>query len=323
MFRTTKASAGWMAGLLLAVTTAAAQAQLANPIFDEVTQRGIAIAGSLRKVRPPAVPDGLNAQQQQQVIEALIQTKTGAPITLAQFVEKNLRAPHIMTIDDLQYGTGVPGHSIDLYFTAHGNLKLISDPKFLQEQFKQNNKNRVDRLTAQQLAERQIQPLNSPGVTEYYAHTSIMIFPNDARVKVQATGHATETLNPPAPGNTMSVTLGTMIDPRFNTDREFPNIWQPVIRTPGASVNAAPNLGQATLYNGAGGYVKITTVLSNAAPPDTLLVEYHLVYDEPQAWFDGKNLLRSKLPQQAPDDVRDFRRKVEQAMKDAVTPKAE
>jgi hypothetical protein len=49
-------------------------------------------------------------------------------------------------------------------------------------------------------------------------------------------------------------------------------------------------------------------------PAGALLVEYHLVYDEPPGWF-GKSadLLRSKLYMKAEDDVRLFRRKVKDA----------
>ena len=40
-------------------------------------------------------------------------------------------------------------------------------------------------------------------------------------------------------------------------------------------------------------YVKITKL---HAPAGAVLVEQHIVYAEPTGWFDGANLLRSKLP---------------------------
>ena len=41
-----------------------------------------------------------------------------------------------------------------------------------------------------------------------------------------------------------------------------------------------------------------------------VLVEYHLVFEEPQGWFGGSNLLRSKLPLVCQDGVRKFRRRM-------------
>ncbi|HEY2147332.1 MAG TPA: hypothetical protein VGH32_05310, partial [Pirellulales bacterium] len=70
-------------------------------------------------------------------------------------------------------------------------------------------------------------------------------------------------------------------------------------------------LGPPSAYISAGGYLKATML---GQPAGALLVEYHLVYDEPPGWF-GKSadLLRSKLYMKAEDDVRLFRRKVKDA----------
>jgi hypothetical protein len=45
---------------------------------------------------------------------------------------------------------------------------------------------------------------------------------------------------------------------------------------------------------------------------DGLFVEVHVVYAEPYGWFEGRNLLRSKLPPVLQDSVRKFRRKLAQ-----------
>ena len=66
-------------------------------------------------------------------------------------------------------------------------------------------------------------------------------------------------------------------------------------------------LGPPTPYAGLGGYIKVTGLHE---PAGALLVECHAVFDEPQGWFDGKNLLRSKLPLVVQENVRTFRRKL-------------
>ena len=47
-----------------------------------------------------------------------------------------------------------------------------------------------------------------------------------------------------------------------------------------------------------------------AQPSDAMLIEYHVVFEEPEAWFQGANLLSSKLPLVIQDVVRSFRRKL-------------
>ena len=56
-----------------------------------------------------------------------------------------------------------------------------------------------------------------------------------------------------------------------------------------------------------GGYMKASRL---AQPSGAVLVEYHLVFEEPQGWFGGSNLLRSKLPLVCQDGVRKFRRRM-------------
>ena len=52
-------------------------------------------------------------------------------------------------------------------------------------------------------------------------------------------------------------------------------------------------------------YFKITKL---AEPAGALFVEQHIVFAEPTGWFDGNNLLRSKLPIAVQDNVRTMRK---------------
>ena len=54
-------------------------------------------------------------------------------------------------------------------------------------------------------------------------------------------------------------------------------------------------------------YAKITRL---HAPEGALLIEWHLVYSEPQGWFDGTNLLGSKMPAIVQSRVRATRREL-------------
>ena len=63
--------------------------------------------------------------------------------------------------------------------------------------------------------------------------------------------------------------------------------------------------GESVPYDGAGLYMKITAL---AQPADAVFVECHIVGIEPQGWFNGANLLLSKLPPAIQNQVRSSRR---------------
>jgi hypothetical protein len=99
------------------------------------------------------------------------------------------------------------------------------------------------------------------------------------------------------------VVVAISIDPRFNADAQFPNSWRGITRGTGRSLQ----LGEVQPYQAAGGYMKASRLVQ---PSGALLIEYHLAFEEPQGWFNGSNLLRSKLPLLCQDGVRKFRRRM-------------
>jgi hypothetical protein len=56
-----------------------------------------------------------------------------------------------------------------------------------------------------------------------------------------------------------------------------------------------------------GSYAKATSLKE---PAGAILLEYHMVYDEPQGWFNGANVIRTKLPVIVQDSVKKLRRKL-------------
>ncbi len=85
------------------------------------------------------------------------------------------------------------------------------------------------------------------------------------------------------------------LDERFGGDKDFPNQWR--------HLDAKPD--DAVPYSGLAGYAKATRLLGHG---DAILVECHAVVHEPVEWFQGPNLLSSKLPLVTQDAVRSFRR---------------
>jgi len=306
------------AGVLLVGSAAATvRAQSGNPLLDDLMKTGVPMGqAGARTLRPPTLPDGLSAAEQRKAIEAVLAVRPGQPLDYAGFTAPGLNTPHVFIIDDakLAPATG-PGHTTDLWFTVHDKLAKVAAPGFLRAQFKPGPKNRLDTLQAADLKQRNIAEKKIAGGKESYAHATSLIFPTDVRVQVDATGRAVQTTTD------TSTTLASLIDPRFDNDATFPNQWRPVLRAADGSIlrDAAGKLqlGNPTPYESAGGYTKVTELVE---PAGTLLVEYHLVYDEPYGWFSGADLLRPKLYQQTQEDVQTFRKKLRLSPMPAASP---
>jgi hypothetical protein len=297
----------WLATGLLVVSAAMARAQTGNPLLDDLLKTGVPFGqAGARTLRPPTLTDGMNATQQQAALAPVLAVKPGQPINYAQFTGTNLNTPFVFVID-LPPANG-PGHTVDLWFVVHDKLSRLADPNFLKGQFKLDPKTKTTTLQAADLQQRNIAPQTIPGGKEYYVHGTAQILPTDVRLQVEGTTHVVQTTT------TSSTTIAGMLDPRFDQDAKFPNLWRPAIRNGNGQL---VGFGNPELYDSAGGYTRISEL---ADPPGAQLVEYHLLYDEPQGWFNGANLLRPKLVVQVQDDVRSFRRKLKLAQADG--PKA-
>ena len=187
--------------------------------------------------------------------------------------------------------------------------KKITAPAFLKKQFQLDENDHIDVLKAADLPmgiDPPPPPNNAGG--EWYAHGVFTLISNDKRVRVEGTAHTVETVT------NDSGTMAGIVDPRFNQHEKFPNQWQPILRNANGGIqknaNGQPQLGPPVPYDSAGGYMKVTKLVQ---PAGALFVEYHLVYDEPQGWFNGRDLLRAKLRLKTEGDVRSFRKQVMQA----------
>ena len=99
-----------------------------------------------------------------------------------------------------------------------------------------------------------------------------------------------------------SVVAAGKTDPRFAHDADYPNQWRPLLRDEQAEIKPGP----AHLLAPAGGYAKITRL---AEPADAVLIECHLVYEEPHGWFEGQSG-QTEGPTWSMKRSRAFRRKL-------------
>jgi len=281
-------------GLLCGLAGVAAGAE--NPLFVELTTRGVSSGGGPGIPLPaPTVPDGLSAADQGRAIGRVIDGRQ----TLDALTRKTVVAPLVLNVTSITSPAGAIESPcrVDLWFVVHADLDKISDAQFLKRQYdtaasgeSKTNQPQLVELTDAELASRSI----APDEGQKFFAGQIVLFD---RARLNAALQTRQTRSPE------SVLVAMRLDPRFDGDDRYPNGWEKLNRNDAGQTQTGPR--QA--YRGAGGYVKATRLID---APGALLVEYHLVFAEPSGWFDGANLLRSKLPLVCQDGVRKLRRQL-------------
>jgi hypothetical protein len=259
-----------------------------NPLYKNLLDPGIDAGGGMKvKFPAPTMPDGLDAAKQTAVIKELVGNQYD------EFTRKSVVAPQVLKIRDVAGGDPkAPVRGVDVWFVVHGDFKLLEDDKFLDKLTSSNKSGgKGGPLTKEDLAKRKIVLKAEDETREGYGHIEFDFL---EKVRLNATGHAMWSRN------AESVVVAAEIDGRFRDDKEFPNQWRSITKG-GAEVK----LGDPNPWTGAAMYFKITKL---AEPAEALFIEQHIIFAEPTGWFDGANLLRSKLPIAVQDNVRTMRR---------------
>jgi hypothetical protein len=292
--------------LVSAALTIAADPPAANPLFEELTHKGIRLLGGADVLLPePSMADGLDAAAQRRVIEDY-----GRRSGVAEFLRKSERAQYALTLKPLQKEPGQrPGERIDLHFVGFGSLEQAGDQNLFERligagghgnasRSTKTRQSAAEGLPATWLEARHLQPRHDANLQERYLHVHFELL---ERYLVTGVGYAVESRAPE------SIIFAMHLDPRFVKDADYPNQWQ--------EIKQNGSLGPPNPYAGYGGYTK-ATVLQN--PKGALFVESHSIFYEPSQWFKGNpKLLSSKLPIVIQDNVYRFRRELARAGKPA------
>jgi hypothetical protein len=259
-----------------------------NSLYKSLLENGLVVGSKDRaKLPAPSMPDGLDAQKQKAVVAALIQDD----YTFERFTDKSQVAPQLLKLRDVNPSDPkAPARGVDVWFVVHGDIKALEDDKFLDRLLNAGQGGgKAKSLSAADLMKRKV-PLPD-AKKEGYGHLEFDFL---EKVHLKATGRSMWTRT------AESVVVAAEIDSRFAGDADFPNEWQSIIKEGGQT-----KLGPAIPWAGAAFYLKITKM---ADPPGALFCEQHVVFVEPAGWFDGANLLRSKLPAAVQNNVRNMRK---------------
>jgi len=270
-----------------------------NALFELLVEQGLsAPKGARVRLPAPWLPDAMDAPGQRAALERM----AGPTRSLDQLLRDSVVAPFVFKMDDVEdVEGGGTMRRVDVWFAAYGDLDKLAEREALDEmvaslrtQSRSDLPQRQGILDEEAMRSRGLFVPDTEDRKERFAYATVGLFD---RVLLSATQHVVLTRGAD------SVLAAGMIDPRFADDAEYPNQWRPIQRDPSGRFI----LGEPQPYTASAFYMKATRLKQ---PEGALVIECHQVFDEPEAWFGGRNLLRSKLPILVQDSVRKFRRKL-------------
>lgn len=264
-----------------------------HPAVAKLITEGFSVAPDERsKLLPPLVNETMSAKEQKASL-----TKLVGKTRLSQFMRKSPLARlelDIKTLGETDGGAAIRG--FDLYFVAYGNLDAVSETNFAGEEEHQKE---------DQPFETYFEPLDGRpdsdtiDLVEWAKKPRLYRYRFALLDKVVVSG-----LLEGQAHIGKGVAIQSMMSPENKlNDADHPSQWRPIPQ----GVDNDAGLGSPQPFRGLAGYLHATELKFQKG---AVLVEVHSVYVEPEGWFDGKNLLASKLPLTMKDNVANFRRKI-------------
>jgi hypothetical protein len=235
--------------------------------------------------------DGLSAEQQRDVLDRL----EGRQAEVAELLRRSPVTPFVLHFQDVPTGVEQsPGRLLHLAFVAYGRFEDLTQRDFLDAMLNSGRKDaHIMPLPAAEVQARRLQASAGEADRTGWAHVRLTLMD---RVELRGTCRTVWSRSEE------SLLVAAQLEPACLGDAEYPSAWQLLQRDTDGSLRG---VGSAEPYLALGYYLKITRL---SLAPDALFVEWHLGYLEPVAWFEGANLLRSKLPLALQTKVRAFRR---------------
>lgn len=297
MERSRRALAVPLAAALITGTVAAAPAHqppaATTPLADLATD-GVEVAANTVAPLPAAVVR-LDAPQERSDLAAL-----AATADWERFAADSINAPVMVTIEAFPATGTRLAHRVRAAFTLHAPLERLEADELLRrslgaEADAGGKDAGVRLLTAEELAAAGIPP--DPGGRERLVAVDLSLL---NRVRIRGVVRTVATDHPDG------VEVAWRFDERLRDDPRWRPTWT---RTEQNDLGERIE-GEPQPYGGCGGIVAVRR-LGPAGDHDLLVVESRLVLAEPVAWFQGANLVRSKIPLTTQEGVRSLRRRLQ------------
>jgi hypothetical protein len=255
-----------------------------NPVFSQVLDRGLEVEGQIIKLPPPRFLDGQSADSER----AALRDVAGSERAADDLLRDSVTAPFIIRVHDVK-AAGVTVRAADLWFAVHGDLKQV-DPYQEANMWFQTRL-----LKTGELALPAIKPVVlGAGQSDWYLRVHAKLLD---RIEFEVTNHIV------ASQSADSIVIASRTDPSFDKAGPLANGWKSLATSAGTPAEPAVQHP----YSGGISYARIGRASSR---PGALLMEMHVAFVEPEAWFQGAPILRSKFSVAAQDQIRTLRREL-------------
>jgi hypothetical protein len=279
---------------LLAGQTQIEPAHAQNSVFSDVLEHGLEIVGQKVELPRPRLWDGQDATAQRAALREVVSSDRA----FDDLVRDSITAPYIIKVRDLKT-SGATIRMADVWFVVYADLKQVD---FGQEASRTDQKEtevanmwfQTRLLKDDDLKSAGIKPAQgSSGQSAWYSHVHARLLD---RIDFETTNHVVATQTPD------SMLIASRSDPAFAKAPAFANTWKPLPRAGSNKTDEPPRP-----YEGGMSYAKISRL---AFKPGAILVEMHMAFVEPDGWFQGAPILRSKFSVIAQDQIRSLRREL-------------
>jgi hypothetical protein len=262
-----------------------------NAVYAHVLNQGISAAGQTVRLPEPRLLDG----QDQSAQRAALRDVAGSDRALDDLLRNSVTAPYIIKVHDVK-ATDATIRGADVWFVVYADLKQID---FQQEAARTDQKEaevanmwfKTSLLKDTDLRAAGVDPSSAAGQNTWYSHVRARLLD---RIEFEVTNQVC------ASQSDESVVVASRTDPAFDKAGSNPNGWKPLPPQGGPKAEVP-----AKSCPGGISYAKISR---SQLKPGALLVEMHMAFVEPQEWFQGAPILRSKFSLVAQDQIRRLRR---------------
>lgn len=303
-------------------TVAADERSAEDNLLRRMTTTGISLGEDVSYTLPEPTFISVTGEAVAPAIAQQSLTQIAGPQGVSRFTRDSVVAPLALRTEAIEDDRGNRiGHFIDVTFVVHQSIAEIRQSKVLDdfksmaasdpegETIELSNADKADELgttttrslTATELSEYHI------ALDDEHEALGYLQLPLLGKVMLSGVARARRSVWS-TQDNSAPVIVTWLLDSRFGSVAPQPgsiaNQWRAIQR----SEVGKRELGPPQPYAGMGGYVAIASLPGDAG---AAIVQIRFVIHEPQDWFQGRNLLRSKLPLLIQDRVRNVRRELQ------------
>jgi hypothetical protein len=271
-----------------------------NTVYSQVLNQGLEVGVEKISLPPPRLLDGQDADAQR----AALREPAGSDQALEEMFRPSVTAPYIIKVRDVKTSGGTI-RAVDLWFVVYADPKQVDPAREAartdQKEVEVGNMWFQTRLLkADDLRSAGIEPPPASGSDQkaWYAHIHARLLD---RLDFEVTNQVV------ASQSNESIVVASRTDPAFKKEGPSRNGWKVL-----AAAGATQSDSSVKPYPGGISYAKMSRV---AFKPGALLVEMHVAFVEPQDWFQGAPILRSKFSVAAQDQIRSLRRELARTQK--------